>query len=346
MPRYSRRSRSFRNLSISRLWRRVGRACVTASPLPARRKILVIKLSALGDFVQALGPAAAIRRHHAGDEITLLTTDAFAELARQSGLFDRIAIDGRPTLLDAPGWLALRRALRSGHFDRVYDLQTSDRSSFYAWLFLPARPPEWSGIAWHCSHPARQSRPPSAAHDRQAGGTAADGRDLSDTFACLPGIPPALAGWPCSARLFSADPRIVSAPSGEALAGASGTASWPSACSRQPRLFLSSSVPGAKSRSRPRSTKLAARWSTSSAVPASPAWPILPMRLFSPSATIPAPRISRQPAVIRSLSCFPTLPTRAGARRAVEKFMCLPARGSMIFRSIAYSHRWCRQPTI
>jgi ADP-heptose:LPS heptosyltransferase len=142
---------------------------VAAAPSAVPRKILVIKLSALGDFVQALGPAAAIRRHHAGDEITLLTTEAFAELARQSGLFDRVAIDGRPRLLDAAGWLALRRALRSGRFDRVYDLQTSDRSSFYAWLFLPARPPEWSGIAWHCSHPhANVSRHPQHTIDKQA----------------------------------------------------------------------------------------------------------------------------------------------------------------------------------
>jgi ADP-heptose:LPS heptosyltransferase len=142
---------------------------VIAAPSAVPRKILVIKLSALGDFVQALGPAAAIRRHHADDEITLLTTDAFAELARQSGLFDRVAIDGRPRLFDAPGWMALRRALRSGRFDRVYDLQTSDRSSFYAWLFLPTCLPEWSGIAWHCSHPhANLGRHPQHTIDKQA----------------------------------------------------------------------------------------------------------------------------------------------------------------------------------
>jgi ADP-heptose:LPS heptosyltransferase len=142
---------------------------IVGAPLAGRRRILVIKLSALGDFVQALGPAAAIRRHHTGDEITLLTTSTFAELAWQSGLFNRVLIDGRPTLLDAPGWLALRRALRSGRFDRVYDLQTSDRSSFYAWLFLPARPPEWSGIAWHCSHPhANLDRHPQHTIDKQA----------------------------------------------------------------------------------------------------------------------------------------------------------------------------------
>jgi ADP-heptose:LPS heptosyltransferase len=136
---------------------------------PPRRKILVIKLSALGDFVQALGPAAAIRRHHAADEITLLTTRSFAELARQSGLFDKVVIDGRPKFFDLIGWLALRRVLRGGGFDRVYDLQTSDRSSFYAWLFLPGRPPEWSGIAWHCSHPhANLGRDPQHTIDKQA----------------------------------------------------------------------------------------------------------------------------------------------------------------------------------
>jgi len=33
-------------------------------------KILVIKLSALGDFIQALGPFKAIRQHHATDHVT------------------------------------------------------------------------------------------------------------------------------------------------------------------------------------------------------------------------------------------------------------------------------------
>jgi ADP-heptose:LPS heptosyltransferase len=141
----------------------------TPPPSPERRKILVIKLSALGDFVQALGPAAAIRRHHATDEITLLTTPAFAPLGQQSGFFDKIAIDRRPGPLDIPEWLALRRVLRNSAFDRVYDLQTSDRSSLYKWLFLPGHGPEWSGIAWHCSHPhANLGRHPQHTIDKQA----------------------------------------------------------------------------------------------------------------------------------------------------------------------------------
>jgi ADP-heptose:LPS heptosyltransferase len=50
-------------------------------------------------------------------------------------------------------WLALRRSLRSGNYVRVYDLQTSYRSSFYRRLFWPSVSPEWSGIALGCSHP-------------------------------------------------------------------------------------------------------------------------------------------------------------------------------------------------
>jgi ADP-heptose:LPS heptosyltransferase len=116
------------------------------------RRILVIRLSALGDFIQALGPFAAIRRHHRRDRITLLTTRPYADFAAALGWFDDIIVDDRPEWLALAGWLALRRRLRAGRFDRVYDLQTSRRSSAYAWLMRPGLP-QWSGIARGCSHP-------------------------------------------------------------------------------------------------------------------------------------------------------------------------------------------------
>jgi ADP-heptose:LPS heptosyltransferase len=118
-------------------------------------RILVIKLGALGDFVQAMGPAAAIRAHHPRDEITLLTTARFAELARAAPYFDHVLIDARPRLFDVAGWWRLRAMLRAGRFDFVYDLQTSDRSSFYH--LLMGRPP-WSGIARGASHPHANPR--------------------------------------------------------------------------------------------------------------------------------------------------------------------------------------------
>jgi ADP-heptose:LPS heptosyltransferase len=112
-------------------------------------RILVIKLGALGDFAQAFGPFAAIRAHHPGAEITLLTTPPFAPLARQAPWFDQVWENGRPKGLAAL-W-ALGRRLRAAGFSRVYDLQTSGRSSRYHWLV--GRGVEWSGIAPGASHP-------------------------------------------------------------------------------------------------------------------------------------------------------------------------------------------------
>lgn len=118
----------------------------------SRSQILVIKLGALGDFIQALGPMKAIREHHPGHEITLLTTAPYEELARASGNVDHIWIDERPRFHQVGKWLALRKRLRAGQFSRVYDLQTSDRSSSYFKLFPANDKPEWSGIAKGCSH--------------------------------------------------------------------------------------------------------------------------------------------------------------------------------------------------
>ncbi len=138
-----------------------------AAPVGPRR-ILVIRLSAFGDFIQSLGPMAAIRRHHDGDWISLLTTPTLAGFAHELGLFDEVVVDERPRPLALPGWLALRRRLRQGRFDRVYDLQTSTRSNIYAWLLRPGLP-QWSGIAWGCSHPhANRDRDWNHTIDRQA----------------------------------------------------------------------------------------------------------------------------------------------------------------------------------
>ncbi len=114
-------------------------------------RILVIKLGALGDFVQGFSPFAAIRAHHPGAHITLLTTRPFAGLARASPWFDAVWDDGRPSWLDLPALARLARRLRAGRFGRVYDLQTSPRSSRYR-LFV-GRGAEWSGVVAGASHP-------------------------------------------------------------------------------------------------------------------------------------------------------------------------------------------------
>lgn len=137
-------------------------------------RILVIKLGALGDFIQAMGPAAAIRRHHPDARVTLLTTKPYVALAEATGFFDEVWQDTRPKLVQPGKWAALRGRLRGASFSRVYDLQTSDRSSFYFHLMKPlpfqrGAPPMWSGIARGCSHPhANPARDDMHTVERQA----------------------------------------------------------------------------------------------------------------------------------------------------------------------------------
>jgi ADP-heptose:LPS heptosyltransferase len=132
----------------------------------AKPNILVIKLSALGDFVQAMGPFAAIRHHHPDARIILLTTRPFAAFAADSPYFDDVWIDSRPKPWDVAGMIRLRKLLRSAKFAMVYDLQTSDRSTSY--FHLMGSPP-WSGIATGCSHPhANPNRDVMHTLDRQA----------------------------------------------------------------------------------------------------------------------------------------------------------------------------------
>jgi ADP-heptose:LPS heptosyltransferase len=128
--------------------------------------ILVIKLGALGDFIQATGPFAAIRRHHQGARIVLLTTEPFVALGRASGYFDEVWTDSRPAWWQLRSFFGLRRRLRGGRFTRVYDLQTSDRSGWY-FRFMGGRV-EWSGIAQGASHPhANPARDAMHTIDRQ-----------------------------------------------------------------------------------------------------------------------------------------------------------------------------------
>lgn len=164
------------------------------------QRILVIKLAALGDFVQAFGPFAAIRARHPGAEITLLTTGLFATLANESPWFDQVWSDGRPGWWDLPAVWRLARRLRAARFDRVYDLQTSGRSSRYR-AFVGDRA-EWSGIARGASHPdADPGRDHLHTMDRQRGQLVAAGitefpkPDLSwlDADASTFGLPPRFA---------------------------------------------------------------------------------------------------------------------------------------------------------
>ncbi len=113
-------------------------------------RILVIRLGALGDFVMASGAFASIRAFHDTAHVVLLTRQAYAGLGRAGGWFDDVWIDRRPVWWKPAGVMAHKRRLDSGAFERVYDLQISDRTCAYYHLLRRPRP-EWSGVARGCS---------------------------------------------------------------------------------------------------------------------------------------------------------------------------------------------------
>ena len=121
----------------------------TANPGDTLRRVLVIKLGALGDFVQALGAMRVVRATHPSARITLLTTEPFGDFAKACPYFDIVETDGRPR--DIKGRTDLIRRLRQAGYDMVYDFQNNDRTAQY-FAGLTGKKPLWSGAAAGASH--------------------------------------------------------------------------------------------------------------------------------------------------------------------------------------------------
>jgi len=172
----------------------------SAAAQTAGSDILVIKHSALGDIVMALGAMQAIRRAHPDARLVLLTTPPYVALAQASGCFDEIWTDPRRLWWRFWDAAPLIMRLRARRFARVYDLQWSSRSSFY--FRLLRRPGlEWVGVAPGCSHPYRGRRDEKHVTERLSEMLAVAGiedvqpSDLSflDADLCDTDVPPAYA---------------------------------------------------------------------------------------------------------------------------------------------------------
>lgn len=158
---------------------------MTNTATPSTPAILVIKLGALGDFIQAAGAMKAIRVHHTNAKITLLTTKPFVKMAEACGYFDEIWIDTKPKFYQYKEWKKLRHKLNYARFSRVYDLQNNDRTAIYFNLFSPK--PQWVGVAKGASH--RNNAP-----DRTAG-HAFDGHVQTLGLAGIQGIEVDTLDW-------------------------------------------------------------------------------------------------------------------------------------------------------
>lgn len=113
--------------------------------------VLIIKHSALGDMILALPLLAAIRRHHPGEKIVLLTTAPYVDLAQRSGHVDEVWTDTRPRLWQIGATWALIRRIRQAGFTRIYDLQGTQRTRGYYRLLGSPRD-IWVGNAKGCRY--------------------------------------------------------------------------------------------------------------------------------------------------------------------------------------------------
>lgn len=123
------------------------------NPGARAKSVLIIKLSALGDFMLSLGAMKAVRAHHPSARITLLTTPPFKTFAEKCPYVDIVETDGRPDGVKATAALISR--IRKAKYRIIYDFQTSGRTAnYFKGMNLPGRKtPLWSGHAEKCAFP-------------------------------------------------------------------------------------------------------------------------------------------------------------------------------------------------
>jgi lipopolysaccharide heptosyltransferase I len=100
-------------------------------------KILIIKPSALGDIVQALPVATALRRRYPKGEIHWLVFSPFRELLEHHPAINQVVVWERRGWWRPQKWGSLRRQarqLREEHYDLVIDLQGLLRTGLLTWL--------------------------------------------------------------------------------------------------------------------------------------------------------------------------------------------------------------------
>lgn len=93
-------------------------------------KVLIIKLGALGDIITSTAIIEQIINHHDKSEIYLLTSPGFNKLFSDFNNLNVISFkrNGLKNKLKSIFWI------RKNKFDRIYDLQSNDRTTLYCAL--------------------------------------------------------------------------------------------------------------------------------------------------------------------------------------------------------------------
>ena len=125
-------------------------------------KILIIKLGALGDIIFSTPVIKQIQEHHSNDNIWLLTTPAYKKLFNNWANLKVVSFE-RGSLID---FLKALIWVRKQGFDRVYDLQSNDRTGILCALSgIRFRIGNHPGFPYH-SHPKTEFAGECHAFDR------------------------------------------------------------------------------------------------------------------------------------------------------------------------------------
>lgn len=120
-----------------------------------QQRILVIKLSAFGDFCLSMGIFEHLRNALPNAHITLMTTAPFKELAQQSPYFNEARTIARWGTFAFGPWLRYARSVRAAPYDQVYDLQSNDRTRMLHRLSPAAMRRNWYDVRSPQTRPAQ-----------------------------------------------------------------------------------------------------------------------------------------------------------------------------------------------
>ena len=93
--------------------------------------ILIIKHGSLGDIAQASGVIQDISENHKNDDVFILTTKPYLDLFRKNPYIKEPILDRRLSRFNLFYLYSLMRSLKKYNFKKIYDLQNSNRTSFY-----------------------------------------------------------------------------------------------------------------------------------------------------------------------------------------------------------------------
>ena len=99
--------------------------------------ILIIKHGSLGDIAQACGAIQDISENHRDDDVFFLTTETFYNLFKKNKYIKDVILDKRLSRFNLIYLFALMRTIKKYKFVKVYDLQNSNRTSFYKRILFP-----------------------------------------------------------------------------------------------------------------------------------------------------------------------------------------------------------------